>query len=224
MKTIPILRVDFRDAIEGHQIPAFRALVTERLGRERDLFHNHQPDGTLFHRYPLVQYKRKRGRASLLCLGEAAAEGQLLMLDRSRASVLRDGTRLPLRIREMRQQQFDLGFSKEMLPYRLRNYLALNQQNYAKFQGLGDLAERSAFLQTKLRNHLVALCYGLGFKPEHPIEVRVDQLDPIRWVKLKGLKVAAFNLRFRCNLNLPQGIGVGKASSRGYGVLFREVK
>lgn len=223
MKQVRYLRIDFNDAIEGRQLPALRGALARKAGWEYSHFHNHKAgeEGGYHHRYPLIQYKCCRGKPVLIGLGEGVDEAHMLFHKQGEGTIFRDGTELSLAIERMQMEQYRIGIWKNLYPYKLRNWIPLRGETYKEYQRAQGLIAKSEILQRILRNQFVGLMYSFGIEPDQQIEVILDGFDPPQWVKLKDMRLMAFHVRFRCNLILPELIGIGKGSSIGYGVLTR---
>lgn len=61
MKQLRLISVTFDTEIAPYETPAFRGAVIEKVGYEREHYHNHnndpEADIRYHYRYPLVQYK-----------------------------------------------------------------------------------------------------------------------------------------------------------------------
>ena len=70
---IPYLIVRFENELAPYEVPAFRGAILAQVPKKLVLFHNHTDDGFRYH-YPLIQYKRIKGRAAIVCVGEGTNE------------------------------------------------------------------------------------------------------------------------------------------------------
>ena len=79
-KYIRTLTVTFDTDISYKEIPLFRGAVLKSMGDKANLlYHNHTGAETFRYSYPLIQYKRLGGKASIVCIEEGAdAIGQFL--------------------------------------------------------------------------------------------------------------------------------------------------
>lgn len=214
-----LLTVAFDASIQGWELPAFRGAVAEKAGYEHDLFHNHNNDtGGYHYRLPLIQYKQDHGRPMLVCLNEGIEEVHHFFSQPDWTLTLR-GRPTPIRIHRLDVKQYTLGVWDKPFRYHIRQWIALNEDNYATFTRLRSLPERIYLLQQILRNQLVGLLHQLGYDPERPVEVYVQNLKDEKWVSYKKIKVLAFSLEFTCNVALPDYIGIGKGCSTGWGVV-----
>lgn len=221
-----LLTVSFDTPIQPWELPAFRGAIAEKAGYEHDLFHNHDNEkGGYHYRLPLIQYKQDHGHPMLVCLNEGIEELHHFFSQPDWTLSL-NGRPAPVRIRKLNVQQFSLGIHERPLRYHIRQWIALNEDNYATYIRLSGAVERLALLQQILQNQLVGLLFQLGYAapednddPAQRVTVRIQQLKEERWVDYKRVKMLAFSLEFTCNVALPDYVGLGKGCSTGWGVV-----
>lgn len=218
-----VLRVSFDTPIEPWELRAFRGAVSAKVGLEHDLFHNHKHDedastGGFHYRFPLIQYKQEHGYPMLVCLNDGIEELHHFFSQPDWTLSL-NGRAAPVRIGKLDVRQHTLGVWDKPFRYHIRQWVALNEDNYGTYIRLESLLERLFLLQQILRNQIVGVLYQLGYEPERPLEVHVQHLKDERWVSFKGVKVKAFSLEFSCNVGLPDYLGIGKGCSVGWGVM-----
>lgn len=214
-----LLSVAFDTSIQGWELPAFRGAVAEKAGYEHDLFHNHNNDtGGYHYRFPLIQYKQDHGRPMLVCLNEGIEELHHFFSQPDWTLNMR-GRNTPIRIHRLDVKQYTLSVADKPYRYHIRQWIALNEDNYATYIRLSGMLERIALLQQILQNQLVGLLYQLGYEPERPVVVSIQNLKEERWVDYKRVKMLAYSLEFACNISLPDYIGIGKGCSTGWGVV-----
>ena len=74
-----ILRILFDRRIQAKELPAFRGAIIEKVGMDKEWFHNHnnaKPGGALHYRYSLVQYKLFKGYPAVIFIGDGIEEAQ----------------------------------------------------------------------------------------------------------------------------------------------------
>jgi hypothetical protein len=220
MKSIKILRVTFDDKIKMSEIPSFRGAVIEKVGRESLLFHNHQGDGFRYS-YPLIQYKQFGGHAAIVCLGEGVIEIHALF-NQEDWSLQTHSRALSMQMRTMRMEDALLLVSEnELFEYEIWNWLALNQESFLPYQSLETEAEKKDFLRKKLVGNILSFAKGVDWHIDKPIEMEILQFEDGNRMGVKGIKAVGFKLRFRTNVALPNGIGLGKNVSLGFGTITR---
>ena len=222
--TLPLLAAYFDGPLQPWEIPQFRGAIVHKIGLEHELFHNHRNtgQGPRFHyHYPLIQYKLDKGRPLVLCLGPSVSIAEQFFAQSP--CVLEIGPkRLPLKLMEIKTQKADLQITAQPFKYQLHQWLALNQENYQKYQQLPSLAQQYQFLDSLLLNNIRTFAKGMGWTPPAPIQVAITKaLNLPQHIPHKGARRLAFHLQFTCNLTLPDFIGLGKGTSHGFGVIRR---
>ncbi|MEM8527885.1 MAG: CRISPR-associated endonuclease Cas6 [Bacteroidota bacterium] len=198
------------------QISEFRGALIAAAGREYDLLHNHREgDKKYEYRYPLIQYRVHRGRAMLVGY-QAGAESLRAVLLKVRNIQLNNKT-VPLRLHQLREKTYTLRMSEQPRYYRLQHWLALNQENYQKWLALDNLQDRILLLERALNGHLLSFAQAMQWQLPERLEVRLRDLIQHKTVKYHNTPLIAFDVEYRVNLNLPPLIGLGKASSHGFG-------
>ncbi|MDR1517093.1 MAG: hypothetical protein LBS52_03170, partial [Dysgonamonadaceae bacterium] len=67
---LSVLVIIFANQLRHGEISSFRGAVVNLLKDKNILFHNHREEGGLRYSYPLIQYKRIHGKASIVCIAE----------------------------------------------------------------------------------------------------------------------------------------------------------
>lgn len=204
--------------LRPRHVSQFRGGVIESVGLGHDIFHNHQPERDAVHHRPaLVQYRVSRRCAALWGMGEGALALEKWWL--AAPDALRFGGReYPLHAAEVRRENFQLGYANDWKYYRLHDYLALNAENYRRWIDNPRLVFRAELLESALTGHLLGFCQSAGWQLPQRLEVQVADLHKRCKTRYHGVELMAFELTYRCNLLLPEGIALGKAVSHGFGV------
>jgi len=218
-----LLTISFDTTIRPWEVPAFRGAVARHVGFDHDLYHNHNNANGLdtpeyLHRYPLIQYKQHRGHPMLICL-EAGVEALQHFFAQPNFTLDMGPLSRPMRVARLDMRHHDFDSRNEVCRYHLRDWLALNEDNYAAYQQCNGLLDQVALLERILQNQLVALCYAFGHAPPDALEVRIQDLRERRWADYKDLKLWCFSLEFTARINLPNFLGIGKGASTGWGIL-----
>lgn len=221
----PYLRLAFTFPLKQTEVPAFRGAVAERVGRERTLFHQHQnhADGSHSFRreYPLIQYKCLYGKANIIALGEAVEEIHHLFTDSDWTIDVQGQTR-SLRLKQLTLKEYEfraLADGEPLYTYSIRNWLALNPENYEAYQNAAGIGARIQLLESVMKGQLLNLLRGLGIWLEERLIIHLQDVPQQYVMTHKGVKLTAFSVRFQTNLFLPSYLGLGKGASRGFGVL-----
>lgn len=216
-----LMLIRFKNEIAGNSLEQFRGAVVNELNDKDVLFHNHLPDdGGYRYSYPLIQYKRINRKAAILCLGPGTDTIGKFFFDSDLE--LRIGDKVEKyevdNIRAYRSliQIWDYKFS-----YRIKRWLALNQENYETYSNLEGIAEKSAFLEKILTGNVLSLAKGLNIFFDKQAECKITWLSEPFVARYKGTKLTAFDAGFVSNVSIPDYAGLGKGVSIGYGVTTR---
>ncbi len=220
-RSINVFLIKFKNEIAFTEIPLLRGAVLNLLGSDAELlFHNHTSDTTFRYSYPLIQYKRIRKKAAILCIGEGVETiGKLLNAQDYEISLGNRSLRLDIEnISPKRNivQTWDSTFH-----YYLTNWLALNSTNYQEYMAMDNLSDRIDLLERILVGNLLSFAKGVGIEIEQQIICKLISFEEPRLVKVKGVKVMSFNCEFTTNMSLPDYMGIGKHASIGYGTVVK---
>lgn len=222
--SLRLLEARFDLPLRHEQVPQWRGAFAEWVGdaASSDLFHNHANGSAqeYHHRYPRVQYRSVRGKATLMAL-EEGIEALALLFQRSGDWHIRwEGIPQQFRLEQMHFDTYELGLLSEMREYRLLRWLALNEDNYQIWKKLNTFRERVELLDRVLAANLLSLCTGLGWKIPRRFEAYLTLVERIGTAQVHGVEVMTFDCRIVTDLILPVGLGMGKSSSLGFGVLL----
>ena len=185
------------------------------LDKEDSHLHNHTVEGVDIYRYPKIQYKVLGGKPVIVAIEEGIRsihlhlmeERELQIGDKSYADVALD----------IKLSEFPVGDSHQIREYQfLTPWLALNQENIIRYYK-ADEEEQRELLNKILIGNILSLCKGLGVTVEKQLQVS-HQLKSTS-VLYKGKKMEAFRGSFQVNACIPELCGLGKGTSRGFGVV-----
>ena len=221
MKYIRTLTVITDAEIRQNEIPLFRGAVIHSLGEHPNVyFHNHLDDDKFRYAYPLIQYKRLDGRAAIVCVEEGVdiigqflteVDGMLTIGDRQ--ITCNTGRIQPARILVQTWE--------EMFNYHISRWLPLNSQNYQRYKGIEGVVEKVSFLENILKANLLSVLKGLDIHLEKELTLKITEISDSYLIHNKGVKMMAFNADFKCNLSIPNNIGIGKNASIGCGIVHQ---
>jgi hypothetical protein len=181
--------------------------------------HHHRPDGGFVYEYPRVQFKVLDRAAHLLGIAEGGPVVVRLWSEVEKAR-LQDGE-LPVVEATLGRRREAFGECDEPITYRLRTpWLALNQENHARFRCLRTDAERRGVLERILPGNCLSLAKSFGHRVQARLQADAQGLRPVE-ARLKGVPMLAFLGVFRINFLLPNLLGIGKSVSRGFGTVER---
>jgi hypothetical protein len=217
MKYIRTLTVLTDAEIRQNEIPLFRGAVIHSLGEHPNVyFHNHLDDDKFRYAYPFIQYKRLEGKAAIVCvedgvdiIGQFLTEVNGTLTIGDRQITCNTGRIQPARILVQTWE--------EMFNYHISRWLPLNSQNYQRYKGIEGVVEKVSFLENILKANLLSMLKGLDIHLEKELILKITEISDSYLIHNKGVKMMAFNADFKCNLSIPNNIGIGKNASIGCG-------
>lgn len=199
------------------------ALLRGFLGRrqpENVLLHQHLGEGTdtrLVYLYPRVQYRLSDGVPTITGIAEGVASvkyalGELDMLELA-------GWRYGVVGIDFDEGEIELEERDAPIRYRFTSpWLALNQGNYARYQG-ASVKERRELLGRILIGNILSLCRSFDLVVQQRLMATVD-VRP-RPVRVKQQNLMGFLGSFSVNFGLGPGLGIGHLVSLGFGEVRR---
>ena len=219
--SIQQLTLFFENTISATEIKLLRGAVINALQNDNVLFHNHTGEDGLRYAYPLIQYKRVKGKAVIVCIGEGVeAIGEFF--NKTSTKVWLGEREIELKLAEIRPTEFSLEPVSMMQAYSLRGWLPLNGENYHQYMQTPSLADQIKLLEHILTGNLLSMGKGLGIYWTEPISCCITAIQHTYSKVYKGVKLVAFDIEMQCNLRLPSYIGLGKNVSLGSGILFHK--
>jgi len=221
LRPLRMLSVTFTEEIAPDEIECFRGAIAEKAGLQHERYHNHNnaPDASSgFHyRYSLIQYQLHRRRPRILFLDDAIEDAQHFFTQPDWNLTLNDRA-YPTAIADLKATQCTVGITPgKFHTYRLYRWLALNEDNYARYRSTEPLRDKIILLERILSGHLLAFFTGIGFQLPQRFQLDITQLNRIHNGSYRGIKAQLFDLEFRTELLLPYGVGVGKGVGLGMG-------
>jgi hypothetical protein len=204
--------------MQSYEIPKLRAAIIEKTKRESDLFHNHVEDEKFIYRYPLIQYKIKDKKPSLICLREATEDIHYLLKQKDFIFNL-GGKKYDLEIEDVRLSYVNIQTWDTTFRYNILHYLALNQENYATYKRMDSIVEKYGFVEQLLTKHLQIFADEMEAHLPFPIEAKIKEIKDEKFIEYKNVFHLTFTLNFKSNLLIPDYIGIGKGTSIGFGII-----
>lgn len=219
MKYVRILTVVTDAEIRQSEVPLFRGAVIKSLGEHPNVyFHNHMEDDKFRYAYPLIQYKRIGGKAAIVCIEDGVdIIGQFLTEVNGTLNI--GDRQVTCHTDKIQPARILVQTWEEMFSYHISKWLPLNSKNYQLYQTIEGVVERITFLENILKANLLSVLKGLDIHLEKELVLKMTDIGEPYILKYKGIKMTAFNADFKCNLSLPNNIGIGKNVSVGCGIL-----
>lgn len=221
VKRIRILKVDFSEDISHVEVPKFRGAIIQQVNGDDGstvLFHNHLEDGSLRKKYPLIQYKRNREKAQIVCLDVGVDEINKLFIKNS--FQLKLGNRsISTEIDDIHLKTHILQVWDTMFRFKIRDWLALNQKNYMLYRAIETDEDKKLFLEGILKGNILSMAKGLEWHVDKEIKLVIHKIERSKTLKYRDAEMMGFDVVFSSNVSLPNWIGMGKGSSIGFGII-----
>ena len=186
---------------------------------EYTLLHQHLAGNKFLYKYPCVQYKMLD--CTPLVLGIEEGVNILKKIYDKYHSIELDGHTYDIMEKGIIVKEEEFGISDKLLSYHfLTPWLALNERNYEKYQGLENWTRKKEFLVKILIGNIISMSKGIGYTVPEPIKPSIEHLREIR-TSLKGTPMLGFLGTFSVNFEIPDYWGIGKSVSRGFGTVKR---
>ena len=221
MEYIRTLTVITDAEIRQNEIPLFRGAVIHSLGEHPNVyFHNHLDDDKFRYSYPLIQYKRLEGKAAIVCVEDGVdIIGQFLTEADGRLTI---GERhITCNTGKIQPARILVQTWEEMFSYHISRWLPLNSKNYHLYKEIEGVVEKASFLENILKANLLSMLKGLDIHLEKELILKITEISDSYLIYNKGVKMMAFNADFKCNLSIPNNIGIGKNASIGCGIVHQ---
>ncbi|MCF6357974.1 MAG: hypothetical protein L3J54_09240 [Draconibacterium sp.] len=215
MKKIKFLDISFENEINPWEVEAFRGAVVATAGRDHILFHNHKKEGFRYS-YPLIQYKRIGKKPHIICIDEGVDEVHYFFENKQEGLML--GNRhYNLVVENINLNKFNLQVWDRSFNYVIYDWFPLNQKNFNEFKTIVSEIQQFEFLEKILIGNILSFAKGIGWNIDKQIELKITEILRTNIISLKGTKRGAYTLNFKCNVFLPNYIGLGKNASLGFG-------
>lgn len=217
------LFVGFQEPLNSYYLPAFRAAVAEKAGKNHILFHNHISDNKYLYSYPKIQYKIIRGRPAILCLNEGIDEIHYFFRKASWDLNLNERY-YKVKIKKLSINQYNMQVWDTVFRYSIINWRALNQENYELYKSLIDEEEKQELLEKILIGNILSFAKGINWTIEKDIKLKIERIHKIKTLLVKKVKTICFDVDFITNVFLPNYIGLGKNVTFGFGLVQQKRK
>lgn len=206
----PEIRLATRDA---HKLRGYFG----RLFQEHSpLLHNHIGSGELLYRYPLVQYKVLDNIPTLIGLNEGA--NLLVRLFLQIKSLDLDGRTYPILQKNIESKILPIGLSDDLHSYRFETlWMALNQRNFEAFTR-EEKEQKLQHLKAVLVGNILSFFKAMDYRALDTVMAKL-KVTANKETRFKENIMMAFEGEFITNSLLPDKIGLGKQTARGFGTI-----
>ena len=223
MLSVNMIYISFNLPLREEDIPKWRGAFIEMDKRKQSLFHNHHGEKGYYYRYPLIQYGTNEGDACITAIGEGF---QALRESLSaRDWILRWKNRpFKLEVKSINIDEYQAKVYQEpSFVYNLQSYLPFNDTNFKDWQESPNLIARIELLNRLVTSHLLVFAKGINWNVSERIITDITLINGSYQFKLHDIGRPAFDLQFKTNMCLPEGIGLGKGVSHGCGRIHSSV-
>ncbi len=214
---VKILSVIFTDVyLKVFDIPKLRAYFSQKFPENTEL-HNHLPDGKFSYKFPQVQYRIIDKHPALIGFNQGVDILKKIFFELNEMII--DNRKYTINEKEIYLKEYDFGVSEEFISYKfISPWMALKEENYEKYNGLNKF-EQQGFLKHLLRENFKSLSKGFNYWIDNIENVKVEGYFKPKRVNFKNQKMLCFTGDFMANFQIPDFMGLGKQSVRGFGVV-----
>lgn len=186
------------------------------------LLHNHWENGDFRYRYPVVQYKVIDNIPMLVGIDEGAQLLPQLFLKVKEIDI--DDIVYPVSAKNIEVQTYNIGYSTNLESYRFATlWMALNQSNYHAYTQLKSEQEKQDMLNAVIVGHILSFLRNMKVELTSVERLMAKVEVQEKATNFKDNKMIAFSGRFLVNALLPDWIGLGKSSARGFGTIVKKL-
>ncbi len=207
----------FSDArLKYSDIPKLRGYFANKFSQYPE-FHNHPPDGSFNYSFPQIQYRIVNHHPALIVTKDALDIMKKVFFEMDQLNV--DGKKFVINEKQIEVKNAKFGQTKDFVEYKLISpWMALNEKNFKKFKTANKI-EQQNLLKNILRGNLLSLAKGFDYTIPDFEKISVEgYFKPLR-VNFKNIKMLCFTGEFTTNFFIPDYLGIGKQSARGFGVV-----
>lgn len=192
-----------------------RRAITAQF-KDVQVLHNHTDTG-FDYRTPRVRYTVINGLPELVAFDDGLDIVEQLY---KQSRELKVGTRIyEITGTELIDQIADFGIDDQLHGYRsVTPWLGLNQQNLASYKALRTDRQRKEFLGHIIIGNYLSLAKTLSVFLNEKVQVFINDFSAKK-IKHANVFMHAFTLELVSNTLIPEGVGLGKLVSKGFGLL-----
>ncbi len=216
---VKIIKLQFTELhMSPRDIPKLRGFFATQY-QEFPEFHNHLPGGKFTYRFPVIQYRIINSHPALIGVNEGFELIKKILFETDKLVI--NNRQYLLREKVVSVDDAELGETESPCTYLFHSpWMALNEENFHKYIELNSL-KRQQLLKDILRGNLKTLAKGFGYWIENFDAIQVEGYFKPLQVNFKNQKMLCFTGEFTTNFQIPNWLGLGKQSARGFGVVKR---
>ncbi|MCF7859682.1 MAG: hypothetical protein K9N07_10250 [Candidatus Cloacimonetes bacterium] len=214
---VKIIKIVFDTvSFQAGDLPKLRGYFAGKFPDEIE-FHNHLPGGGFSYTFPVIQYRLINGHPALIGINNGIDLIKNLFFDLDELIINERKYNLPEK--EIMLIEQELGETEDFINYKFSSpWMALKEENFQKYIKLNK-PEQQSFLKLLLRENLKSLCKGFDYWIDDIEKIKVEGFFKEKPVNFKNRKMLCFYGDFMINFQIPQYLGLGKQSARGFGVV-----
>ncbi len=219
--TLPTTHLQLALPLALEDLEAFRGAIAASAGLDNELFHNHDNSRDNYHyRYPLIQYHCTEGKAGIIGIG-AGADAVAEWAAHYRGKLHIQGAWQAAPIVEFQSSSEPIQTTDEWHTFRISDWVALNEKNYAEWRKTDRLVDQLVLLESAFTAHVMAFARGVNWFVDRRLVAELTDYHGCQWHQRRGADLLAFDATFRIQAQLPDGIGLGKGVSIGFGKVMK---
>jgi len=186
---------------------------------DRPYAHQHRSNGGFVYQYPCIQYKVIEGVCLLIGFKEGIEVVKKVFHELKSLNINEKWEEILAKGLESYKASFSL-ISNQVYYSFLVPWLALNENNYEKYQKFGSWEKRKGLLESILIGNLLSISKSLGYTVNEPISAEIKNFKEVQ-TRLKDIPMIGFLGTFSVNFEIPDYLGIGKSVSRGFGTIVK---
>jgi hypothetical protein len=184
--------------------------------KDYPLLHNHHNQENFLYSYPLIQYKVLEGQISILGIEEGVKTLKAISGELSELKLSNQYYKVTEKVAY--EKEFDVGPTREEYHYKfLSPWLALNTDNYQKFNNINSWKDKKLFLNNILIGNILSMSKGLGIIVNREIYPKTHLEN--KTAIYKSILMQGFLGEFKIRFKIPDFFGLGKGVSHGFGTI-----
>ncbi len=206
--------------IQPYDIPGLRGYFSNKY-KEDPEFHNHLPDGKFNYKFPRIQYRIINGHPALIGFDEGLNALRKVFF-KSDEVIIHDRIYKSFE-KVISCSEYEIGLLDKHIDYEfISPWMALNEENYSKYSQFYTIRDKQGFLRTVLKGNLITISKGFNYTIPDTELIKIEGYFIEQPVMFKGNSMLCFKGMFSVNFGIPELIGLGKQSARGFGVVKRK--
>jgi len=204
--------------LRAFDIPKFRGAISEQFPKY-NLIHNHIENERLRYAYPSIQFKVINDEPMIVGIGDGVDVLKKVFMGISDLDI--EGKNISINEKSVRLDTVEFGQIEKPVDYHfVLPWMALNQVNHKTYLSL-SWKEKRPFLENILGRNLKSLSKGFQyFIPDFENLQMQTNLKPVKRY-FKNQRMLCFTGSFTTNFIIPDYLGVGKQTARGFGTVMQ---